>query len=261
MEAAKARQADELSVYKSADITVTVTDEDARVLLQDAPGLKTVTISNIHVMHDPIQPETVQRKSLIFIGSFKHEPNIDAVHYLCNEIWPRINKVKPDVLLKIVGNAPPESVKARTSENIEILGFVPETGPFLESSGISIAPLRFGAGMKGKIGEAMSYGLPVVTTTVGVEGFGLTSGVNVLVGDTPEEFAGSVIKLINDEQYYDRVRMAGYHFIAENYSEPTVKKRVYDIFDNLENFPVQEELSVSGRIGRMFRSIRRRLLT
>jgi O-antigen biosynthesis protein len=76
---------------------------------------------------------------------------------------------------------------------VEVTGYVPETAPYLRAAWVSIAPLRFGAGMKGKVGEAMSFGLPVVTTSVGAEGFGLTPGEHALVADDPDEFAQAVI--------------------------------------------------------------------
>src|SRR5439155_6908400 len=118
-------------------------------------------------------------------------------------------------------------------------GFVPETRPFLETSVISIAPLRFGGGMKGKIGEAMSYALPVVTTSTGIEGFDLTPGVHALVGDNPREFANAVTRLLRDRKYLEQVRMAGYGFIRELYSDIAVRKRVHAFFAQLESYPVK----------------------
>jgi glycosyltransferase involved in cell wall biosynthesis len=122
---------------------------------------------------------------------------------------------------------------------VEVLGYVPETKPFLETSAVSIAPLRFGAGMKGKIGEAMSFSLPVVTTTIGVEGFGLTPGKDVLVGDTPEAFALAVVSMLRDTALWAQVGAAGFAFIRDNYSEPVVRRAVFRIFDDLGAYPVK----------------------
>src|SRR5581483_10434832 len=96
--------------------------------------------------------------------------------YFTSAILPKIVDAVPDVKLRIVGNAPPEEIVRLASQHVEVVGYVPDTKPYLQKSVISVAPLRFGGGMKGKVGEAMSYGLGVVTTSFGAEGFGLTAG-------------------------------------------------------------------------------------
>lgn len=236
----------ELSVYGASDAIITVTDDDARILRREVPGAVTFTIPNIH----PLQTLTeigANNTSLLFIGSFTHEPNIDAVHYFCAEILPLIIEAEPEVKLRIVGNAPTADVLGLTSDHVEVLGFVPETKPFLKTSAISIAPLRFGGGMKGKIGEAMSHGLPVITTSAGIEGFGLTPGEQVLVGDTPREFADAVLRLLRDRALLDQVRKAGYQFIRDNYSDIAVKRRVHDLFARLDHFPIKR-LPLGARV-------------
>ena len=98
--------------------------------------------------------------------------------------------------------------------------------------------------MKGKIGEAMSYALPVVTTSTGIEGFGLTPGVHALVADNPREFADAVTGLLRDRPWLERVRMAGYEFIREHYSDLAVRKRVHSFLAGLEKYPVKRTPSV-----------------
>jgi glycosyltransferase involved in cell wall biosynthesis len=105
---------------------------------------------------------------MIFVGGFRHEPNIDAVVYFCEEILPRVKNVIPEARFTIVGSYPPVEVKNLNNEYITVTGHVSSTTPYLQESYVSVAPLRYGAGMKGKIGEAMAHGLPVVTTTKGV---------------------------------------------------------------------------------------------
>ena len=229
----------ELAVYQAADVVVTVTREDADILLKEDPSLATVTIPNIHALHAPAKPTPENANRLVFVGSFIHEPNVDAMRHFCGEILPLIAEAVPEVRLRIIGNAPPPEIARLASERVEVLGYVPETKPFLETSAVSIAPLRFGAGMKGKIGEAMSFGLPVVTTTVGVEGFGLTPGKDVLVGDTPEAFALAVVSLLRDTALWAQVGAAGFAFIGDNYSEPVVRRAVYRLFDDLGAYPIK----------------------
>lgn len=230
---------EELAVYQAADIVITVTREDADILLGEIPSISTVTIPNIHTLHGRVTRTPENGNRLVFVGSFTHEPNVDAMRYFCDDILPIIADAVPEVRLRIIGNAPPLEITRLTSERVEVLGYVPETKPYLETCAVSIAPLRFGAGMKGKIGEAMSFGLPVVTTSVGVEGFGLTPGRDVLVGDTPSLFAQAVVNLLRDEALWERLSVAGYEFIRDHYSEAVVRCAVYHLFDKLSAYPVK----------------------
>jgi len=239
---AVATKATELAVYEKADIVITVTDADAAILHLENPDLATFTIPNIHPLQDPVPIAEKHDKTLIFIGSFARpggETNADAIVYFCAEILPLIVAAEPEVKLKIIGSSPTAEIVALASDHVDVLGFVPETKPYLEASAISIAPLRFGGGMKGKIGEAMSYGLPVVTTSIGIEGFGLQPGIDALVGDDPKDFADAVIRLLHDREYLERVRMAGHRFIRDHYSDLAVKGRVDTLFANLESYPLK----------------------
>jgi O-antigen biosynthesis protein len=109
-----------------------------------------------------------------------------------------VRRSLPDVTVTIVGHAPPKEVQALASANVTVTGWVPHVEPYLASHCISIAPLRFGAGLKGKIVEAMGAGLPVVTTSVGAEGMELVHGRTALIADSPEMFAASVVRLCTD---------------------------------------------------------------
>jgi glycosyltransferase involved in cell wall biosynthesis len=232
----------ELAVYNSADLVIVVTDADGEILHRHNPGIATFTIPNIHPLQDPVPLRDEDSKRLLFVGSFVRpggETNVDAMLYFCGEILPPIVAAVPDVRLRIIGSSPDPEITALASSHVEVLGFVPETRPYLETSAISIAPLRFGGGMKGKIGEAMSFGLPVVTTSTGIEGFGLEANVDALVADTPQEFADAVIRLLRDRDYLERVRMSGHRFIREHYSDSAVKARVDNLFAKLDSLPLK----------------------
>jgi len=232
----------ELAVYNSADLVIVVTDADGAILHRANPAIATFTMPNIHPLQEPVPIGDENRKRLIFVGSFVRpggETNSDAMVYFCGEILPRIVAAEPDVRLRIIGSSPGPEIAELASKHVEVIGFVRETKPYLETSAISIAPLRFGGGMKGKIGEAMSFGLPVATTSTGIEGFGLEPNVDALVADTPSEFADAVIRLLRDRDYLERVRMSGYRFIRKHYSDSAVKERVDNLFSRLDIFPIK----------------------
>lgn len=216
----------ELDIYSRVDAILTVTEADALELRNERLITSCHIIPNVHEIHDPVPAKSADGPELIFVGSFRHEPNLDAVRYFCEEIFPLVLAQVPNAHLSIVGASPPSEILDLASERIEVTGYVPDTAPYLQRSDISIAPLRFGAGMKGKIGEAMSFGLPVVTTSIGAEGFGLTPGEHVLVADEPERFADEIIRLYEDKRLYEQVRIAGHDFIRTNYGPEAVNGKL-----------------------------------
>lgn len=223
----------EVDVYSRADLILTVSEEDSRILREEGLESEIGVIPNIHEMHPLVSRVRSDRLELIFVGSYKWLPNIDAMLYFCQEILPLLRKMVPRLRLRIVGSSPTDDVKALASEDIEVVGFVPETTSYLLSSDISIAPLRYGGGIKGKIGEAQAHGLPVVTTSIGAEGFGFQVGTDVLVGDTPQAFADAITNLWQDRNLYERIRNNGWKFIDERYSVLAVDHLISPIFERL----------------------------
>ena len=225
LDAAVTVKQQELVAYQKADLIIVVTEDDGLHLKKDASSTQIELLPLIHRIPKFILPQPPYTK-LLFVGSFKHEPNIDAVIYFCDEIFPLLLKMNSSFTLEIIGPIPPESVKALQSDKIIIRGFVENLEEYYRTAHISVAPLRFGAGMKGKIGEALSFGLPVVTTKIGAEGFGLSPGENILVAETPLDFAESILQLSHDNQLYKKLSTNGYNFIKNNYSAEATRARL-----------------------------------
>ncbi len=225
-------KARELAVYAAADMVITVTEDEARILKAEKPGVPIHVIPNIHDIPSAPRSETPS-PSLLFIGTFTHEPNVDGVLWFVRKIWPKVRSAHPDARLRIVGGKPPPEIKALNGNGIEVMGYVPDTLPFLMESWVSVAPLRFGAGMKGKVGEAMAAGLPVVATSFGAEGFGLIPGVHLLVADDPMEFAKLVSKLISGHDLRLRLGIAGHSFIESHYSPAAVSNQLTSFTERL----------------------------
>jgi O-antigen biosynthesis protein len=223
----------ELKTYSKSDLVIAVTNEDSCFLKNEKVKSSVCVIPNIHV----IPPHDISFKktpySLLFIGGFRHEPNVDGIIYFIKEIFPCIRNRLPRVHINIIGSHPPDSLKKLTGNGINVLGFVTDIETYLRKTMVSVAPLRFGAGMKGKVGEAMSYGLPVVSTTTGVEGFGLTHGVHALVEDNPDGFGKHVVNLLTNDSLYNEISINGRNFIKDNYSDISINKRINDIFKEL----------------------------
>lgn len=241
---------EELFAYRIADAITTVSQDDLATVREDIPNIRAFIIPNIH----PI-PRTLGKnkdgRTLLFIGSFLHPPNVDGMVWFVHEILPLIIREFPEARLQIVGYGPTPEIEALASPHVEVVGYVPDTAPYLDAAYLSIAPLRYGAGVKGKIGEAMAYRLPVVTTSVGIDGFGLTPDKNVLVADSPADFAAHVLRLLNDAKLHDELAGEGFQFIQARFSEEAVQGRIREMMAELPRLPVKR-LSLPQRLSILF---------
>lgn len=143
--------------------------------------------------------EAAKDLPLIFTGNMNYFPNVDAVVYFCSAILPKIISVFPALKLYIVGTSPSSQVKALANNNIIVTGAVSDIGEYLNRAQIFVAPLRCGSGIQNKILEAMACGLPVVTTSYGNAGINAKDNVHAAIRDTPDEFARTVIELLNNQ--------------------------------------------------------------
>ncbi len=225
------RKAREIKVYRQADRVWVVTEADRE---QIQPYLDNIPIDIVPNIHQPVpyQKSFGQSKDLLFVGNFSHLPNVDAVQYFVKEIFPQVLSALPDVKFYIVGNHPPKEIVELQNENIVVTGFVPELEPYLLKARISVSPLRYGAGMKGKVGEALSYGLPVVTTSVGAEGMNLQHEEQVLIADDAQEFARQIIRLYTDQKLWEKLSLQGKKHVERLLGPAAVRDTLASIFRN-----------------------------
>ncbi|MDZ7262471.1 MAG: glycosyltransferase, partial [candidate division KSB1 bacterium] len=216
----------ELAIYRKADALIARSEEDRRHLLAEIPDATIYVVHNIHDIATNVPP-WAERKGLLFVGNFWHPPNADAVLYFCEEILPQIRAEIPDVTFTIVGNSPPPKVQALAGDGIVVTGYVPQIEPYLRSCRVSVAPLRYGAGLKGKVGEALAAGLPVVTTSIGVEGMELPADQQVLlVADDAQAFAETVVQVYRNEALWQALSEAGRNYVKTHYSPQVVAKEI-----------------------------------
>lgn len=222
----------ELNYANQAEATVVVTEDEKQVL--SSLGVKNVwVIPNIH--EEISLSEKVafdQRSGLVFIGSYNHPPNIDAVKWLCLEIMPLVWASRPDITVNLLGSNLKDEVKELANDQVIVTGYVPEVEPYFQKSRIFVAPLRFGAGMKGKIGQSLSLGLPTITTKIGAEGMGLIDHQDVLIADTAEEFAQAVIELYDNMELWQKLADNSLETI-KRYQPATVQTNLQALLSNL----------------------------
>ena len=220
----------ELALIREADTTLVVSDAERALLAIDAPGARVRVLSNLHRTAPP-GPAWSQRDGLLFVGGFRHPPNVDAVLWFAREVFPRIRAARPSLEFHCVGgDVPGEIARLGDIPGVRIHGHVPDLQPLLDGVRVSIAPLRYGAGVKGKVNQAMAHGLPVVATTAAVEGMYLRDGEDVLVADDAAAFADAVLRLHDDEALWSRLSANGRDNVARHFSLDAARAVVRDLF-------------------------------
>ncbi|BAP55437.1 glycosyltransferase [Thioploca ingrica] len=216
----------ELSNCILADRVITVTQDDANHLQQELPNLTFSVIPNIHISQ-PL-PETTwkQRDGLVFVGNYNHHPNQDAVCYFVEAVLPQIQAQLPDVCLYLIGSNIKDHLTALANEHVKITGWAEQLEPELAQRRVFVSYLRYGAGMKGKLGQALSLGLPVVTTTIGAEGMGLVNEETALIADDPDSFAQAVCRLYTDSHLWEKLARQGREYIEQHYGESAVREKL-----------------------------------
>ena len=214
---ARSKRNEELALIAKADVTLVVSPVEQEVLRELAPASRVMRVSTIHEPVREVAPWQ-SRRGLLFIGGFQHPPNVDAVLWYAREILPHVRRLLPGVKTYVVGSRVPASIKALAADDLAILGYVPDIAPYLAGCRVSVSPLRYGAGVKGKINTAMAHGLPVVATTPSVEGMHLTDDVDVLVADEPEAFAHAIVRVHQERERWERLSRAGRANIEQHFS-------------------------------------------
>jgi GT2 family glycosyltransferase len=221
--AAEARRYRELEtrLARESDLVWCNSTEDARAMRREAPGVRVEVIPTIHTLHD--RGKTFdERRDLLFLGNLAHPPNHDAVHFFLRDIFPAVRERLRDVRLTLVGDNVPPEIAAYASDQVRVLGYVPDIEPVFAASRVMVAPLRFGAGVKGKIGESLAHGLPVVTTSIGAEGMGLDDGAHALIADEPGAFADAVVRAYTDRELWQRLSDASYAHVTGHFTPEAV---------------------------------------
>jgi len=221
----------ELKMAAMADLVITVTNKEKEILLSEVE-CEVEVIPNIHTSKLLSSDFESRDGGLIFIGSYDHLPNRDAVLWLIQEIMPLVWTKFPDLKITLLGNNPPENIVNLANDRISVPGFVADVSGYFESALAFVCPLRYGAGMKGKIGQSLEFNLPIISTTIGVEGMGMNHEEHYLRGDTTNEFADSIVKLITDKTLWKRLS-ANSKVCLYPYSYDRIKTRMHAILENV----------------------------
>ncbi len=226
---ARRRKLQELALVRRCDATIVVSEVERQVLLDACPGADVRVLPTI-VDIPPIDPPGWEdRDGMVFIGGFRHAPNVDAVLWFVAEILPKILERSPGMILRVVGPHAPEAILAIEGPNVRVLGYVPDLDPILARSRVAVAPLRFGAGVKGKVNLSMAHGLPTVVSTLGAEGMDLVHRQDALIAADPAAFADAVIELNHSRDLWERLSSQGRASVRARYSVEAAAARIDEL--------------------------------
>jgi glycosyltransferase involved in cell wall biosynthesis len=233
-------------IVKEFDRTIAVAEPDAKALREalkeeypTVPGEEApITVIPIAVDTEVayrIQP-LAGSFNILTMGTLYYPPNADGIRWFLLEVFPAVRRAVPQVKLTIVGKNPPADFIQAAKDgggSVEVTGYVPELGPYFANASIMVIPVRAGGGMRVRILEAFARGMPVVTTTVGLEGIQAEPGLDVLVSDSPEEFAQSTIRLLSDGELQARLSANGRRLAKEKYDWQVVLNQLEKVYQSL----------------------------
>lgn len=235
-------------IVQNFDHTLAVTEPDRQALLEAAAfydpsiHLRPGRITVVPIAVDTSSTQPVRRQpgsaNIVSLGTLHYPPNADGIRWFLKEVFPLVRREAPRASLTIVGKNPPQDfllAAASSAGAIVVTGYVPDLTPHLEEAALMVVPVRAGGGMRVRILEAFARGMPVVTTTVGLEGIEARPGEDVLIADTPAEFSERVVELLEDEQLQARLSANGRRLAETRYDWQVVLKKMHEMYREVES--------------------------
>jgi len=238
----------EVETYDRFDHVVFVTGVDQEEILQHitstprdsdvsraVPSRSHPATSVIPICVDTDEKPLVTRSdrplTVTHLGTMFWPPNVEGVIWFAREVFPQVLAQVPEARFVIVGKDPPQEVQDLTLQvrNVQVTGYVPDPEPYLAETAVFIVPLRAGGGMRVKIIDGWSWGLPIVSTSIGAEGIEVADGENILLGDTPAALAEHVVRVLRNPALGERLRVQGRAWVEKNYHWCNV----YPMWDNV----------------------------
>ncbi len=237
----------ELDVINGVDYTIVHSTAEKDILQKETPNAKVVVLPWVLEVAGREAPFST-RSGIMFLGGFQHRPNVDAVHYFVSEVLPLVKEKLPKIKFYVVGSKPPESIASLASDDIVVTGYVKDLRPYFEQVRVTVAPIRYGAGIKGKVAMALSYGVPTVVSTIAAEGMLFQNGTEVLVADEPTQIAKMVIKLHEEKDTWEKMSEAGLKYVNRMYSFEAAQRLIGEISrgDVLKNVHTAHSKSLSA---------------
>lgn len=222
-------------ILSKFDLALVCSKEDYNYLIKEH-GL-----SNVNILPNGVDSQKFdfpsnsynENLSILFTGNMDYAPNVDAVSYFVEDIFPIILKAVPKAQFIIAGQRPIDKVQALASHNIKVTGFVENLSEVYRKASIVVAPLRFGAGTQNKVLEAMATGIPVVSRNIGFKGLGIQNGDGVLLAMNTQDFAQACIDLLQDRELRRTIGQKGYHLVRERFDWSSIATLLEGYFQSI----------------------------
>jgi len=242
---AEAVKKQELEAIQLSDRTILVSSAEEEIIRRDELPNARLSVIPLSCSISKTAKSFSERKDIAFVGGFLHPPNVDAVLYFVKEIFPLVKRTLPDCRFFVIGGNAPEPLQKLANCDVVLTGKVADLSRYFDNCRISVAPLRAGAGMKGKVLTSLAHGLPCVATTVAAEGIGLIHGKDILVASNPLEFAEEIVKIYTNEELWNTISNNGRELVRNFYSPLRIKDDMAHLLAEL-GLPCGEDL-LSGR--------------
>ncbi len=207
----------ELDLHRKSDYSIVTSTYEVDLIGREAPESAVQLLRWITEIAEP-KPERQGRDAIAFLGGYQHTPNVDAIDYFMEEVFPAIVKTTPDVKFLICGSAMPDRFKDYAGPNVEVIGFVPDLAALFRRCLATVAPLRYGAGFKGKVATSLSYGVPCIGSGIALEGMGFDDGEGIVAAEKPEDYAKAIGQLYADKKRWKELSSNGLKAIERLYS-------------------------------------------
>ena len=235
-------------MVKEYDHTLAVTEIDENALTEALRSVDNESPPKARISVIPIAVDTQQAAvsyqnsqslNILTLGTLHYPPNADGIRWFFQDVFPLIQSEIPDASLTIVGkNPPPDFLEfERAHPNlVKVTGYVPSLAPYLSQAAVVVIPVRAGGGMRVRILESLAWGMPLVTTTIGLEGIQARSNEEVMVADEPEEFARATIRLLKEPDLREKLSRQGRSLAEARYDWQVIFKELEKIYQQINSF-------------------------
>ncbi len=226
--------------WKKADKLITMSGKDQAYIQQYLSKPEKVEVVFNGVDNDwfaQVPHKLSNDPTVIYVGTFKWLPNVEAAKYLIKKVWPKILQLQPNAQLKIVGNEPTDELKSyqEKSQNVQVLGRVPDIRYAFKQAHVLLAPVFSGKGTRYKILESLASGTPVVATPTAVEGLNLKHNQHVLIGDNSQTLANYVANLFEDKKLWQKLSTNGKKFVKQHYDWQPIANKLDKIYQSMQD--------------------------
>ena len=230
----------ELAIMRRVDHVVVVSPVELSMLRAELP--KTTSISLFPAVYAPVELRPAPcsaRSNVFFLGGFGHPPNVSAVEWFVEKIWPLVRRQLPEVEFHIVGSEiPPSVLKLGHAPGVKVVGFVPDLQSLMSTMRVGVAPLLYGAGIKGKLAMTLGAGIPCVCTDIATEGMGIQDDVHARVESEPHRFAEAIVSLYTDAALWARLSKNGQSLVQDKFSDAPNRAALLNVLNHARALPL-----------------------